>query len=79
MRFRKRWGADTREYDLSDAVEAALDGDSYDSGQLEAVVSTASNTMRAFGHLVEMLYENGALTRANVIELASYAYEPIDE
>lgn len=78
MKFRKRWGADGPTVGISDAVEAALDGRDHGTGQLEATAETADRTARAFGRLVEMLYENSKLTDANVLELVGYQYERID-
>lgn len=54
------------EVSIANAVELAMDGSDYGSGQLEAAARTADNVAKAFGTLVEMLHERGVLTDTNV-------------
>lgn len=73
LKFKQRyaWPSHLKDhkYDLSDAVIAEMSSDGGREGRIESMAAELDQSQRMVGRIVEMLYENGALTREQIESL----------
>lgn len=64
---------------LNEAIQDKLESRDYYAGDLETIKSKSNNCVEMIGQIVEMLYENRALTKENVKDLIGYGCTIVDE
>ncbi len=70
--------ASKKETSIAAAVDRELDGRDYERGQIEAISETADNTTRAFGKLIEKLYDKNLLDKSDLTDFLGWGAEVID-
>jgi len=59
-----------KDKDIKDYIFHCLNGDDYDSGEMEAARKTADNVCEAFGKLIDLLTSKGLLTATDIKDIA---------
>lgn len=68
-----------REMSLNQAIQMKLEAADYYAGGLEKISARANNCVEMLGEIVEMLYENKALTKENVEALIGYGCTIVED
>jgi len=63
-----------REMSIANAIEHKLDSDGDRDGQIERAIATSSACTEMIGKIVQMLYDNQALSKDNIKDLIGYNF-----